>query len=151
MKRAEVRSRTLAAAASGFVLVCVMASARADVPPDDDYVETCTPEREARPGETCVLCAATVGATECQDLWGAQGYHLRCSQWGATHRQELWCDGPEAAPIEPAASGVGFLGVGVGEALVIGVVCCLVFVGPLAIVAIVVILTRKKKQQRSGP
>jgi hypothetical protein len=119
-------------------------SARADVPPPDDYVEVCTSELQARPGETCVTCTAVQADTTCETTWTAQGYHRRCSQWGATVRNELWCDGDPPLVDQPTMNSAPANTEMVMIGAIAGVGCCALGVAVLAVGGVLVM--RKKKQ-----
>ncbi len=135
----------------GVLALSLASGARADALPPDDYVETCTSEIQAREGETCVECPTHVGYDGCTTTWTAQGYHRRCSQWGATHRVELWCSGAPIGPIVPEPTlGLPSLGIGVGEALILGFLCCLLGGGGLAGGALLVFALRPKSQRGGG-
>jgi hypothetical protein len=62
------------------------AEAKADLPPPDGYVETCTVPQQQGVGEECVLCQATY-AQACN----VTGYTERCKGWGASVWTEVWC------------------------------------------------------------
>jgi hypothetical protein len=68
--------------------------AAADVPPPEDYVETCTLDQQQKPGEECVACQATYfdDPNPCQEQYGPLGYSNRCKSWGTSHT-EIWCKG----------------------------------------------------------
>jgi hypothetical protein len=60
--------------------------AKADLPPPDGYVETCTVTQQQGMGEECVTCQATY-AQACN----VAGYVQRCRSWGASVWTEVWC------------------------------------------------------------
>jgi hypothetical protein len=128
----------------GFFVVCSASPALADVPPEDDYVELCLAEIQARPGEECVECPTSQGLDNCQTSWGTQGYHRRCSQWGATHRTELWCNGNPPVVDQLTVNSAPADTETVMAASIAGVGCCV-----LGLVALgaggVFVLSRRKK------
>ena len=73
--------------------------AQADIPPPDDYVETCTVEKQA-PGLTCESCRAWHGdVNACDKTLGAQGFRKMCKSWGASSWSEVWCKGEATGPV----------------------------------------------------
>ena len=75
------------------VLLALLATAAADLPPPPGYVETCTLANVQKPGETCGICTATFqDADICAQTLAPQGYAHRCtagtspSVWS-----EIWC------------------------------------------------------------
>lgn len=85
-----MRRRVLVAAA----LLLAMAGPGpvvADLPPPRGYVERCTLEAMALPGQECRLCGASFASrAECDQL-GRQGYQNRCRSYGASVWREVWC------------------------------------------------------------
>lgn len=80
-------------------LSLVPAVAHADVPPPDDYVETCTVEKQAVPGLECQSCSAWHGERDaCDKTLGQEGYRRMCKSWGASAWSEIWCKGEPTAP-----------------------------------------------------
>lgn len=104
MVRTDVVRRSAVAAVLVLVLA-VSLPASADVPPPPGYVETCTVERQQKPGEECRECRAWHGERDaCEKTLGKDGFERRCSTAGASVWTELWCrnaDAP-AAPPKPA-------------------------------------------------
>ncbi|MBN2193633.1 MAG: hypothetical protein JW751_12520 [Polyangiaceae bacterium] len=67
-------------------------SARADLAPPEDFVETCTVEQQQAAGETCVSCSVTYeDFTVCANLYEPEGYAKRCKTWGASVFEEVYC------------------------------------------------------------
>ncbi|MFO0744622.1 MAG: hypothetical protein U1F43_02975 [Myxococcota bacterium] len=78
-------------------------AARADVPPPDDYVETCTVEKQTKPGLDCKSCSAWHGEPDaCDKTLGKDGYAKKCQSWGASSWGEVWCKGTETPAEKPA-------------------------------------------------
>jgi hypothetical protein len=110
--------------ALGLVLPAV---ARADVPPEPGYVESCTVEKQQGAGEACLACGDAYHGDRdaCQRQHAGDGYAKRCQTRGASVWTEVWCKkgagggvaaGPTPAPSEtkddkpaaaPAASSAG--------------------------------------------
>lgn len=68
------------------------ALALADVAPPDDYVETCTVERQCEGGNGIVCGDSYFGdRTACQRAWADKGYARKCSTRGASTWDEVWC------------------------------------------------------------
>ena len=67
-------------------------AARADIPPPNDYVETCTVAKQQEGGKVCVACDALHGERDkCEKSVGTQGYAHVCKGWGASAWTEVWC------------------------------------------------------------
>ncbi|MBN1607254.1 MAG: hypothetical protein JW940_11520 [Polyangiaceae bacterium] len=67
-------------------------SARADVAPPDDYVETCTVAEQQNEGEECLLCQVTYADFEaCSTTCGSLGFTNRCKSWGTSVYNEVYC------------------------------------------------------------
>lgn len=83
-----------------LVLVTLaIGTAKADIPPGDDYVETCTIEKQSAPGLTCDSCRAWHGERDaCDKTLGVQGYRKMCQAWGASAWSEVWCKGEATGP-----------------------------------------------------
>jgi hypothetical protein len=128
-----------------FALVVLASSASADVPPPDDYVEMCTPEIQSRPGETCVTCGTFQGDTGCETTWTARGYHRRCSQWGATVRTEVWCDGSPPLVDQPIVNSAPANTKTVLVGAIVGVGCCVLGAVALGASGVIFFVRRKKK------
>jgi len=86
----------------------VIPAARADIPPPEGYVETCTLEKQGTAENECVSCGSFHGTPEkCSTLHGADGYTKNCQAGGASVWTEIWCR-PKAggtvaqAPDKPA-------------------------------------------------
>jgi len=87
-----------------LVVLCLVlpVAARADVPPPDDYVETCTVAKQTVAGLECKDCRAWHGERDaCDKTLGKEGYRKMCQSWGASAWGEVWCKG-EPKPAEPA-------------------------------------------------
>lgn len=81
-------------ALSGLVLaVSVPSLARADVAPEDGYVETCTVEKQQGAGEQCLSCGDAYHGDRdaCQRQYAGDGYTKRCQTYGASVWKEVWC------------------------------------------------------------
>jgi MYXO-CTERM domain-containing protein len=78
---------------STFAILCSWAGvAQADLPPPDDYVETCTLDQRQGPGLSCVECFASFeDPNACDVTWSAQGYNHVCRSYGASAWTEVWC------------------------------------------------------------
>jgi len=85
-----------------LVMLVAGGISRADIPPSDDYVETCTIEKQAVPGLTCESCRAWHGERDaCDKTLGTQGFRKMCKGWGASAWSEVWCKG-EASEVKSA-------------------------------------------------
>lgn len=74
-------------------VVFISNNSRADVPPPPDYVEQCTPQKQAASSRTCEACATSRldAAGSCGTKLGA-GFAFRCrARGGATAWTEVWC------------------------------------------------------------
>lgn len=87
-----MRPFTALACVSCFgILTLISAQSRADLPPPDDYVETCTLEKQQQAGETCKGCKADYSdPTACTKEFSSD-YTYRCKDWGASVWMEIWC------------------------------------------------------------
>ena len=92
----------------------------ADVPPDDDYTETCTMENMANGGEGCETCTNSMSesaeSAECTAL-SEQGLVKQCQTYGASAWTEIWCsslqeEGDSDKDDETGCSAVGLAGLG---------------------------------------
>jgi len=73
--------------------------AKADIPPPDDYVETCTIDKQTAPGLTCESCRAWHGERDaCDKTLGVQGFRKMCQAYGASAWSEVWCKGEATGP-----------------------------------------------------
>lgn len=88
-------------------------TATADVAPPEDYVESCTLEKQQKPGEDCVECSATYfdNPNPCEAQYANRGYAHRCSSWGTAHT-EIWCK----AAAQGTAGSAGAADIGNGTA-----------------------------------
>ena len=67
-------------------------AARADVPPPDGYVETCTLANKQTATSECLACAADYNNFgRCSPLLSPYCYSKVCKTWGASAYTELWC------------------------------------------------------------
>jgi len=70
----------------------VIPAARADIPPPEGYVETCTLEKQGTAENECVSCGTWHEApNKCTDLHGPEGYTPKCRTTGATAWTEVLC------------------------------------------------------------
>lgn len=92
-------SASIAAALSAF---CAL-PALADVPPPDDYVETCTVAKQEKSTTECLACKAYYGAsTRCQTMLEPFCYSKTCKSYGASVWTEVYCRSKNAsAPVIP--------------------------------------------------
>jgi hypothetical protein len=100
-----IRHTLLSASVAGLGALAFLAPVvRADIPPPEGYVETCTLENHAKPGTECVSCDAWHGEHDkCEKLHGAAGYTQSCRTGGASTWSEVWCRpaSGDAAPDAP--------------------------------------------------
>jgi hypothetical protein len=72
--------------------VCMSAPAMAEEPLGPEAVETCTLEKQRRPGEECLMCGAASGdPAKCQKRLSPRGYQRRCRGNGDSVWMEAWC------------------------------------------------------------
>jgi hypothetical protein len=90
---------SIAVALSAF---CAL-PAWADVPPPDDYVETCTVAKQETSTTECLTCRAYYGATtRCQTMLEPFCFSKTCKSYGASGWNEVYCRSKNAsAPIVP--------------------------------------------------
>ncbi len=87
-----MKLHTLIASSPWLLVLTLTGVAFADVPPPEDYVETCTVARQQKVGETCVACSVSMSdPTVCSTQYEPQGYALRCRTSGASVFSELYC------------------------------------------------------------
>lgn len=80
--------------AAVFSILTLAAPAAADIPPPDDYVETCTLARYEAAGGDCLACPGGWDSDGCADHPDVTEEHERCcSSWGASSNTEVWCAG----------------------------------------------------------
>lgn len=104
-----MRRSRIAALAVALATLGVAAVARADLAPPEDYVESCTVERQQAEGETCVSCRVTYADFEaCRNTYEPQGYAYRCKSWGASAYDEVLCKGGAAAGSGGTGGGSSF-------------------------------------------
>ncbi len=73
-------------------LVVLPGSAFSDIPPPQDYVETCTIDHQRQEGETCRECSAShMNPGYCETSFADSGLDRRCRTWGASAWTEVWC------------------------------------------------------------
>lgn len=97
------QSLLVALGALGALLVHA-APARADVPPEPGYVESCTIEKHGGP-ENCIACRDAYHANRdaCEQKWGPQGYTRACRTSGASVWTEVWCKPGGGEAVTPPA------------------------------------------------
>ncbi len=92
----------LAGLVAGLVVVTTSVftsgTARADVPPPSDYVETCTLEKQCTGGTMCGVFRGETNA-ECAGAAKAKSMVERCQTWGANTSTAVFC--PKDAPVPP--------------------------------------------------
>lgn len=77
---------------SALAVLGLTRGAEGDVPPPDDYIETCTMDRQQQQGESCILCPVTFEDSDaCTRGCGPLGYTKRCQTWGAAAYEEVLC------------------------------------------------------------
>jgi MYXO-CTERM domain-containing protein len=91
------------------IAACALAAALASPASADilprDYVETCTLERQQRPGETCVACAGHFYDHDaCSRTYEKDGFAQRCRGGGASHWGEVWCKGGKTGAAQLAGN-----------------------------------------------
>lgn len=108
-------SSSLVAAAAIFASVAAT-TVRADVPPEPDYVESCTVANHKTAANACVSCDTYHGDVDkCSRDYGTKGYTRACRTSGASVWSEVWCKAgaadntptpaePTPAPAEPKAT-----------------------------------------------
>lgn len=74
-----------------LIQATLISSVYADVPPPEDYQETCTVEIQSENGDECISCSAYREMNDCESTYGAEGYTKNCQSWGATVWTEVWC------------------------------------------------------------
>jgi MYXO-CTERM domain-containing protein len=68
------------------------AASRADVAPPTGFVETCTLEKQASPGQECHDCRAYYGNHDhCSNSLSSFGFSQKCRSRGASSWSEVWC------------------------------------------------------------
>lgn len=84
-------------------LILAPSLVRADVPPPEGYVESCTASNYGRGGRECRDCSTYHGnpPTFCADQMGA-GFTIACRSRGASVWNEVWCRGDAAPAPAPA-------------------------------------------------
>ena len=93
-----MRPLILPAFTVSLAVLGVSGSALADLPPPDDYVETCTVAQQQRSGETCLDCDVSyVDFDACANTYEPEGYTKRCQTWGASVYSEVFCKPDEAS------------------------------------------------------
>lgn len=88
-----------ALAVTAIAMNALAPSARADIPPGPDYVETCTVEKQTTAGHECQSCNAWHGDVDaCDKTLGKDGYSKACKGWGASSWTEVWCRAKAGEP-----------------------------------------------------
>lgn len=84
-------------------LLLLATFALADLPPPDDFVETCTVAQQALDGKECVSCNANFGGREDCEAHEKTGYKAACKTYGASVWSEVLCRAGTAKPktVEP--------------------------------------------------
>lgn len=78
------------------------ALARADLPPPQGYVETCTVEKQCKTDEECRSCSANYQKRDaCEKTLGAEGFARRCRTGGASVWTEIWARAKPKPPAPP--------------------------------------------------
>jgi hypothetical protein len=82
-------------------------SARADLPPPDDYVEQCTVDKaQGRTKQTCQSCSAWHGDPDaCKKQFEGGTFAHECRAYGASTWSEVWCDPKQPLASEALAAG----------------------------------------------
>lgn len=80
-----------------LALLLATGLALADIAPPPGYVESCTAEKQQKPGEECQMCDAWYGGRESCEALEAQGYTQRCRTSGASTWDELMCKPAQGA------------------------------------------------------
>ena len=85
-----------------LIQTTLISSIYADVPPPENYQETCTVAIQSENGDDCLSCSANFDMNDCESTYGAQGYTKNCQSWGGSVWTEVWC---KASPnsVEEAA------------------------------------------------
>jgi hypothetical protein len=97
-----------------LLLAVVVVPAYADVAPPENYVETCTMEKQQTGNLECFPCSGTMsaGAADsgiegmCEDpaTYEADGYEKKCQTAGASNWTEIWCRPGSADPVADAST-----------------------------------------------
>jgi len=86
----------------GAAALLEASTALADMPPPEDYVESCTVAQQQHAGETCVACTVTYADFQgCQKLYAPTTYAYRCKSWGASVYQEIYCSSQQGVAPPP--------------------------------------------------
>ena len=86
-----MRSAVMSLLCAG-VISAWAAVASADLPPPEDYVETCTADQQQHEGTSCVECPNWYEhPAMCAEQYGSQGYTQACRSYGASAWTEVWC------------------------------------------------------------
>jgi MYXO-CTERM domain-containing protein len=99
---------TLFALLTAACLSTIAARAGADVAPPRPGPETCTVQKQARPGSECLACGAFFGNPEhCSASLASYGFTSACRTGGASAWSEVWCRAstPAAAKVPPEVLG----------------------------------------------
>jgi MYXO-CTERM domain-containing protein len=104
------RSRPFAVVAALWVST-LAGTAAADLPPPAGFVETCTTEKQTKPGSECLSCSAFHGnAQHCSASLASYGFTQSCRSRGASVWSEVWCRAATPAPAKVPAEVLAQLG-----------------------------------------
>ncbi len=81
-----------------MTLLLLTSLALADIPPPDDYVETCTVAVHGVDGRECAGCSADFSSREQCEKLEKQGYESVCRTHGASTWDEVLCRGKAKPP-----------------------------------------------------
>ena len=90
------------------MLIALVLTALADIPPPPDYIETCTIDQQCggRPGVACGD-AYHGDRDACERQYASQGYSKACQTAGASTWTEVWCQSTTVVdpgePTQPVA------------------------------------------------
>ena len=98
------------------MLTFIPSLALADLPPPDDFEESCTVAQQQKDGEMCEVCSGAYHAAVafCTDKYETEGeptMEKRCKTYGASVWDEVWCrplkagETPKVPSQPPAAAG----------------------------------------------
>lgn len=122
-----------------------ISTARADVPPPDDYVEQCTVALKEQPGTTCEACQNSYesfqGNDPCKTKYAGTNFTKACKSWGASVWTEVWCDGPPRPDSADSDSGCSCTHVGIGKSAPVTV--------PVGLALVALAFARRSRRNRS--
>lgn len=85
-----------------LLLLAIPSAARADLPPPEGYVESCTAEKQCKADEEASSCGANhTDREKCKKLHASDGYVYRCKTNGASVWTEIWCRPKSKAATPP--------------------------------------------------